>query len=93
MFNIGPLELLVIFLIALIFIDPKKLPELAQTIGKAIGEFKKASEDLKDSLKRDINSKLAEKADLINSSPPLLGGTKEIHPNSDEKINERERNE
>ena len=42
MFGLGIGELLLIFLIALIFIGPKKLPELAKSLGKGIREFKKA---------------------------------------------------
>jgi sec-independent protein translocase protein TatB len=45
----GP-DLLVILAIALIVFGPKKLPELAKTIGKAIGEFKKTTEEVKESI-------------------------------------------
>jgi TatA/E family protein of Tat protein translocase len=45
----GP-DLLVILVIALIVFGPKKLPELAKTIGRAIGEFKKTTEDMKESI-------------------------------------------
>ena len=45
----GP-DLLVILGIALIVFGPKKLPELAKTIGKAIGEFKKTTEEVKESI-------------------------------------------
>jgi TatA/E family protein of Tat protein translocase len=45
----GP-DLLVILVIALIVFGPKKLPELAKTIGKALGEFKKTTEEVKESI-------------------------------------------
>jgi len=45
----GP-DLLVVLGIALIVFGPKKLPELAKTIGKAIGEFKKTTEGMKESI-------------------------------------------
>ncbi len=48
MFGIGGAELLVIFLFALLFIGPKKLPELAKGLGKGIREFQKAKDDLFD---------------------------------------------
>lgn len=48
MFGIGGAELLVIFLFALLFIGPKKLPELARGLGKGIREFQKAKDDLLD---------------------------------------------
>jgi TatA/E family protein of Tat protein translocase len=45
----GP-DLLVILVIALIVFGPKKLPELARTIGKAMGELKKTTEEVKESI-------------------------------------------
>jgi TatA/E family protein of Tat protein translocase len=48
MFNIGVPELLVIMAIALIVFGPNKLPELAKGLGKAIREFKKANEEVKE---------------------------------------------
>jgi sec-independent protein translocase protein TatB len=45
----GP-DLLVILVIALIVFGPKKLPELAKTIGRALGEFKKTTEEMKESI-------------------------------------------
>ena len=45
----GP-DLLVVLAIALIVFGPKKLPELAKTIGRALGEFKKTTEEMKESI-------------------------------------------
>ncbi len=50
MFGLGFGELLVIFLIALIFIGPKKLPELAKGLGKGIRDFQNAAKGLGDQL-------------------------------------------
>ncbi len=53
MFGIGMPEFLLIMAIALIVIGPKKLPDLAKALGRALGEFKKATSELKDSLEID----------------------------------------
>lgn len=54
MFNIGPTELIVILVIALLVVGPRKLPEMAKTIGKSLREFRKAQDDLKDSFNFDV---------------------------------------
>ena len=53
MFGIGMPEMILILAVALIVIGPKKLPDLAKSLGRAFGEFKKATSDLKDSLDID----------------------------------------
>jgi len=50
MFGIGLPELLMILVVALLVIGPKKLPDLAKTLGKGLAEFRKATEDLKDTV-------------------------------------------
>lgn len=53
MFGIGMQELLLIFVVAMIVLGPKKLPELAKTLGRAAREFRKASNDLKQAIGLD----------------------------------------
>ena len=53
MFNIGFPELLIIVAIALIVFGPNKLPELAKAFGKAMREFKKATEEVKESFEAE----------------------------------------
>jgi TatA/E family protein of Tat protein translocase len=53
MFNIGLPELLIIAAIALIVFGPTKLPELAKALGRAMREFKKATEEVKESFEAE----------------------------------------
>lgn len=56
MFGLGAGELFVIFVFALIFIGPKKLPELAKGLGKGIREFQKAKNEIMDEVHNDAPS-------------------------------------
>lgn len=56
MFGLGFGELVLIFIIALIFIGPKKLPELAKGLGKGIREFQNAAKGFGDQLQNDEDS-------------------------------------
>jgi sec-independent protein translocase protein TatA len=54
--TLGVQEMIVIFVLALVLFGPKKLPELGRTIGKAITEFRRASNDLKASFEREMQT-------------------------------------
>lgn len=51
--NIGPAELLVILLVALVVFGPRKLPELGKSLGHGLREFRKSTQGLKDSMSLD----------------------------------------
>lgn len=72
MFNIGTPELILVLVVALIILGPRRLPELARSIGRGLREFQKAAEDVKDSLTRDLHEE--DKNDL------LAPGSTEIAP-------------
>jgi sec-independent protein translocase protein TatB len=71
MFGIGMQELLLILVIALIVLGPKKLPDVAKALGKAMNEFKRATSDLKESLDVDQSLNSVKKSfDAMNDPKP-----------------------
>ena len=52
-FNIGPGELIVILIIALVVLGPGKLPDVAQSLGRSLREFRKAATDVSDAARVD----------------------------------------
>jgi Tat protein translocase TatB subunit len=65
MFNVGMPELILIFVVALIVVGPKRLPDLGRQLGKAVSSFKRATMDLKEALEQeppeDIKEEVREK--------------------------------
>ncbi len=55
MFGIGTGELLIILVVALIIIGPNKLPELARVLGRGLAEFRRAADDIKDSVTKEMH--------------------------------------
>ena len=52
--TLGTQEMIIIFLLALLIFGPKKLPELGKTVAKAMGEFRRASSELKSTWDREM---------------------------------------
>ena len=80
---IGVWEMVIILVIALIVFGPRKLPELGRSLGKSLGEFKRASNELRNTLDEEIRveERRAPKAAVSKTAsapapePPEAGGT------------------
>ncbi len=70
MLGIGMQEILIILVVALIIIGPKRLPDLAKTLGKGLAEFKKAADDLQDTVRKDLETERHQ--DLKDRYPHLI---------------------
>ena len=68
----GPLELVIILVIALLILGPGKLPDVGAALGKSIREFRKASSDVQDAVKVDTSPTLA--AAGPGTGDPAAGG-------------------
>ena len=79
---IGVQEMVAIFLVALVLFGPKKLPELGRTIAKAITEFRRASNDLKATFEREMQSLERESESIKDVMRPITSEI-ESHTNFD----------
>lgn len=81
--GLGTTELLVILVVALILFGPRKLPQLSRSLGKSLGEFKRASEDFQKTWEKEVALEEREKEGQIERAmlPPednsILGNTVE----------------
>jgi len=57
MFGIGTSEILIILLIALLVLGPNEIPKIARTLGRGMREIERAKDELRDSIKFDIDEK------------------------------------
>ncbi len=87
MFGIGMPELIVIAVIALLVVGPKRLPDLAKTFGKGLSEFRKATEGATETLKESLHmDEIKQEVDDIKESlhhppsPPVAEEKKEDPP-------------
>lgn len=52
--NIGPMELVLIFTLALIVLGPRRLPEVARDLGKALNSLRRATRDLEEEIRQEL---------------------------------------
>jgi sec-independent protein translocase protein TatA len=74
LFNIGPAEIMVILIIALIVFGPKRLPEIGRTVGKGLREFRRASQDIRDQFESNLDDEedaSAKESPEANEAPVL----------------------
>ena len=76
MFGIGMPELLVIAVIALLVVGPKKLPDIAKALGKGLSEFRKVTEEATDTIKETLKTDEIKK-DMDGLKDSLLSATRE----------------
>lgn len=78
MFGIGMSELLVIFIIGLVVIGPKQLPEVARTLGKLFAQFKRTTNDLREQVDREVRqfTEMEEVKEFKRSMEEELSGMK-----------------
>ncbi len=77
--SLGSTELLFILVVALIFFGPRKLPQLARSMGKSLAEFRKASEDFKRTWEREV----ALETNRSDSTENSILGDDSFHTNND----------
>lgn len=71
--NIGPVELIIILVIALLILGPGRLPDVGSALGKSIREFRKAATDVQDAAKVDTTASAP--AAAAPATPPLAPNT------------------
>ncbi len=89
MFGLGLPELLVIFVIALLVFGPKKLPDLGRSIGRAMAEFKKATQEFQETVQSEMREveKTAQLDELKKTAEQALQGEGEkvVHGEGEKK--------
>ena len=81
MFGFGMPQIIIILAIALIIFGPQKLPELARTLGKALADFKRATNDFKASIEEEV--RIEEEQETVRKEAENV---KVVSPAPDEQV-------
>ncbi len=71
MLGLGPPEIILIVVLALLLFGPKRLPEMGKAVGKAIREFKKATSEVEEQIKKEVEG-------LEETVEPVKGAVNEV---------------
>jgi len=98
MFGIGLPELIVIMVVALLVVGPKKLPDLAKSLGKALQEFRRMADEVKETIDEEIakeepskeepSKEEARKGELVLQEDAATDGKNKINSDVKHKITE-----
>ncbi len=93
--SIGPMELILIFVVALLVFGPKKLPEIGRSVGKAMREFKKTSEEIKGRIEEEIEASEIKdiRKDIQSSVDDIKSGVKSFQDDVKKDIEAHETGE
>ncbi|OPY68535.1 MAG: Sec-independent protein translocase protein TatB [Syntrophorhabdaceae bacterium PtaU1.Bin034] len=88
MFGIGLPELIIIIVVALLVVGPKKLPELARSLGKAMGEFRRMADDVKETLETEMH--VEETGEEVKGENKAAEASEEGQPKGGEAMKEQQ---
>ena len=86
--SLGVPELLLIFALILIVFGPRRIPEIGRTLGKALGEFRKATDDLKNTIEREVRIE-----ELKKITPQIVTPFESVSRTSDQVVEPSSRQE
>jgi len=78
--GLGMGEVILILIVALVVFGPRKLPELGKSLGQAMSQFRRASEDFKRTWEQEVEVEKVRKSDTTNSSESNYGYNESYDP-------------
>ncbi|MDD3853752.1 MAG: twin-arginine translocase TatA/TatE family subunit [Syntrophomonadaceae bacterium] len=91
--NIGPWELMLILLVAVIVVGPGKLPDVARGMGKAMGEFKRATSGVRKEFDDIMKAEMNPTKSVVNKVPESEEYQVDIDALNEENPNDQQKDE